>query len=85
LKFISLCKLKVKPTSEVFKKTDERFEAHPEVKPLSFDYTLGRYDVILVTEAPDEKAVMKVLIEFKDVVESETLVAVPRDEIRKIL
>jgi uncharacterized protein with GYD domain len=77
--------LKVKPTPEVFKQTDERFKTHPEVKPLLFDYTLGRYDVVLVTEAPDEKAVMKLLIEFKDIVESETLVAVPREEIKRIL
>ncbi len=77
--------MRVKPTPEVLKQTDEKFKAHPEAKIISFDYTLGAYDAVLVTEGPDVKACMKLLIEFVDIVETETLVAIPREEIREML
>ncbi len=55
------------------------------VKIVSAYWTLGRYDAIFTLEAPDEKAVMKALLQFGDVVATETLVAVPRDEATKLL
>ncbi len=54
-------------------------------KIVSAYWTLGRYDAVLTVEAPDEKAVMKALLQFGDLVATETLVAVPRDEATKLL
>ena len=70
---------------EEMKRSDERLKAHPEVKFISMDYTLGRYDIVCVIEAPDEKTTMKVMIEFGDILSSETLVAIPREEIKTFL
>jgi len=45
-------------------------------------WTLGRYDSVWITEAPDEKTQMKILMgsPFVNNVATETLVAVSRDE-----
>lgn len=43
-------------------------------------WTLGRYDVVSIIEAPTEKDVMKVLLTWAPVVDMETLTTVPRDE-----
>ena len=48
-------------------------------------WTLGRYDAVSIVEAPTEKDVMKILLPLQDVIESETLVAVPREEAIKLL
>ncbi len=48
-------------------------------------WTLGRYDAVSIMEAPTEKDVMKILLPLQDVVDTETLVAVPREEAIKLL
>jgi uncharacterized protein with GYD domain len=48
-------------------------------------WTLGSYDGVTITEAPSEKDVMKILIAQQNVVETETLIAVPREEAIKLL
>jgi uncharacterized protein with GYD domain len=48
-------------------------------------WTLGRYDAVTLIDAPTEKDAMKALLLFQDIVETETLVAVPRDEAIKLL
>jgi uncharacterized protein with GYD domain len=48
-------------------------------------WTLGRYDSVSIIEAPSEKDAMKALLRFQDVVETETLVAVPREEALKLI
>jgi uncharacterized protein with GYD domain len=48
-------------------------------------WTLGRYDVVAFIEAPTEKDAMKALLGFQNVVDTETMVAVPRDEAIKFL
>ena len=40
---------------------------------------------VTITEAPSEKGVMKILIAQQNVLETETLVAVPRDEALQLL
>ncbi len=54
------------------------------IKMQSF-WTLGRYDAITVIEAPSEKDVMKILLPWQDILTSETLTAVPREEAIKLL
>lgn len=81
--FISLIKWKQVPTKEhqaiqQFTKTMKELEKQG-IK-MKVYWTLGRYDGVTITEAPSEKDVMKVLIAQQHVVETETLVAIPRDE-----
>lgn len=54
-------------------------------KFLSVYWTLGRYDVVITYEAPDEKAAMKGALNFSEFVSTETLVAVPREEAMKLV
>ena len=44
-------------------------------------FTLGKYDVVSIIEAPDEKSALRYAIATADEAESTTLVAVPKDEV----
>jgi uncharacterized protein with GYD domain len=44
-------------------------------------FTLGKYDVVSIIEAPDEKSAMKYALATADEAESATLVAIPKDEV----
>ncbi len=44
-------------------------------------FTLGKYDVVSIIEAPDERSAMKYAIATAEEAESATLVAVPKDEV----
>ena len=85
--FISLAKFRKKPTKEPMAETNRLFAKLPELggKILSAYWTLGRYDAVVIIEGPDEKAAMKGLISFGDLVSTETLVAVPAEEARKFV
>ncbi len=48
-------------------------------------WTLGRYDAITIMEAPTEKDAIKTLLSFQDVVDTETMIAIPREEAIKLL
>jgi uncharacterized protein with GYD domain len=48
-------------------------------------FTLGRYDVVLVSECPDEKAHMKISMQFGELASSESMVAVPAEEAEKLV
>jgi uncharacterized protein with GYD domain len=48
-------------------------------------WTLGRYDGVAITEAPTEKDAMKAILSFQSLVDTETMVAVPREEAIKLL
>ena len=48
-------------------------------------WTLGRYDAVVVLEAPTEKDAMKVFLPWQDIISTETMVAVPREEAIKLL
>lgn len=68
-----------KPTKEVLVEVDRLMkEAEKEGgKFIGIYWTFGRYDMVTIAEGPDEKAAMKVLLKFTDVVSTETLVALP--------
>jgi uncharacterized protein with GYD domain len=83
--FISLNKFRGKATKENTAKSNKILSSEPNVKVLSFYWTLGRYDSILIVEAPDEKTVMKMLTKIGDYAATETMVAVPREEAIKFL
>jgi uncharacterized protein with GYD domain len=54
-------------------------------KILGFYWTLGRFDTVLIFEAPNERMAMELSIGAADVVTTETLVAIPREEAIKLL
>jgi uncharacterized protein with GYD domain len=54
-------------------------------KVVSAYWTMGRYDAIVTLEAPSEKVALKALMRWGDYLNTETLVAVPRDEAVKLL
>ena len=86
LKFITLVKWKSAPKKELVDKfTKTLVELEKQGIKIQTYWTFGRYDGISVIEAPTEKDVMKMLIPWVDVVDLETLVAVPREEAIKLL
>ncbi|MDD1668837.1 MAG: GYD domain-containing protein [Methanomicrobiales archaeon] len=50
-----------------------------QVRFLGIYWTLGRYDSVVVFEAPDEKVAMNMALRRADRMDVETLVAVPAD------
>jgi uncharacterized protein with GYD domain len=54
-------------------------------KVLGMYWTLGRYDTVLIMEGKDEKEAMKGLLPWGDMLSTETLVAVRREEAAKLL
>jgi uncharacterized protein with GYD domain len=84
--FITLVKWKQIPKQGI---VDKGTKAGEEVRKqgikLQQYWTLGRYDAVLIIEAPTEKDAMKMLIPWQEVIETETMVAVPREEAIKLL
>ncbi len=84
--FITLVKWRQPPKKENVDKTTKRLEelAKQGVK-MKIYWTMGRYDAVTITEAPNEKEEMKVLLAFQDLVTTETMVGISRDEVIKLL
>lgn len=84
--FITLVKWKQTPTKEMIEQSTKRLEelANQDIK-LNIYWTLGRYDAVTIIEAPSEKDAMKALLLWQDVVATETMVAIPREEVIKLL
>jgi uncharacterized protein with GYD domain len=85
--FIMLVKDKKKPTKE---NTDRATKILDELKKkgikiLGFYWTLGRYDDVVIFEAPSEKDAMKLAFDVREDVTTETMVAIPREEGLKLL
>ena len=87
--FIVLIKWKDVPTETLragMNQVSQTIEALKE-KGIKVDlyWTLGRYDSVAIMEAPSEQAAMKILIGFRDIVDTETMVAVSREEAVKLV
>jgi len=80
--FIALVKFKTKLSREVVAQNLKDIEADTkgQVRYLGVYWTLGRYDTVVIFEAPDEKAAMNMALKRADRMEIETLVALPADE-----
>ena len=63
-------------------KLEKQYAQHG-LKVHSDFYTLGRFDNVMVVEAPDAKTVMDFFLAQAQVVTTETLVAVPKKDARK--
>jgi uncharacterized protein with GYD domain len=83
--FISLNRFRGKPTKENIKTSDKVLASDPKVKVLGFYWTLGRYDSVLIIEAPNEKTAMKIFTQVGDYAATETMVAIPREKAIKLL
>ena len=85
--FISLAKWKQKPTPEMIREADKLWDQLRKEggKVISAYWTIGRYDAIVTLEAPSERAALKALMRWGDYLNTETLVAVPREEAVKLL
>ena len=85
--FIKLCKVRKKLTKESIAEVTKVIQRMTKegVKYLNIYYTLGRYDVVAILEAPDEKVAMKAAMMVGDIESTETLVAVPREEAMKLV
>jgi uncharacterized protein with GYD domain len=83
--FITLLRFKkrAKEVTEVGKKIMQNLP--PDVKIIGTYWTLGRYDAVWVYEGKSEKDAIKVFIDAGDVVSTETLVAISREEALKLL
>lgn len=87
--FISLIKFKQMPSKEDLIKIDKlREELNKKgIKSLSWYWTLGRFDGVLIYEAPTAKDAMKFAVESAKLglASTETLLAIPREEAIKLL
>jgi uncharacterized protein with GYD domain len=85
--FISLSKFRRKPTKDTIAQSSKLFEqmAKEGGKVLGFYWTLGRYDTVVIVEGPDEKTAMRAILRWGDMLATETLVAVTREEANKLL
>ena len=84
--FIVLVKWKQAPKKELVDQGTKVIE-DLEKQGIMFHWywTLGRYDAVSIIEAPSEKDIMKLLLPWQDVVDTETMVGIPREEAIKLL
>lgn len=80
--FIALAKFKKKLSKEVVAENllDIEEDTKGQVRYLGIYWTLGRYDTVVLFEAPNEKVAMNMVLKRADRMDIETLVAVPADE-----
>jgi uncharacterized protein with GYD domain len=80
--FIALVKFSKKLTKEVVEQNlkDIEDDMKGQIKYQGIYWTLGKYDTVVLFEAPDEKAAMNMVLKRADRMKIETLVAVPGDE-----
>ena len=84
--FIVLIKWKQAPKKEIVDKATKSLEelGKQGIK-MQVYWTMGRYDAVTIMEAPNEKAATKTLLRFQDIIDTETMVAIPREEAVKLL
>ena len=82
---ISLVKLRRNPTKEDVAAMDKAMK-EPSIQGLkihSLHWTLGRYDLVIYSEAPNEKVALAAAFQLGEAASTETLVAIPREEALK--
>ncbi|UCC33129.1 MAG: GYD domain-containing protein [Candidatus Bathyarchaeota archaeon] len=84
--FIVLVKWKQAPKKEIIDKATKMLEelAKQGIKMRVY-WTMGRYDAVTFIEAPNEKVATKTILRFQGIVDTETMVAIPREEAIKLL
>ncbi|UCH69707.1 MAG: GYD domain-containing protein [Candidatus Bathyarchaeota archaeon] len=84
--FIVLIKWKQAPKKEIVDKATKTLEEQKKrgIKMRVY-WTMGRYDAVTIMEAPNEKEATKTILRFQGIVDTETMVAIPREEAIKLL
>ena len=83
--FIALVKFR-KKAKDAFELDNKIMENLPTgIKIIGTYWTLGRYDAVWIYEAPNEKEAMRLGINVGDVTQTETLVALTREEATELL
>jgi uncharacterized protein with GYD domain len=85
--FICLARWRKMPTKESVAQSSKLFEQMVKdgAKIIGIYWTLGRYDAVTIIEGPDEKTAMRSLLQWGDLLSTETLVAVTREEAMKLV
>jgi uncharacterized protein with GYD domain len=85
--FITFGKWRKKPTKEMVAQATKFFEQFVKEggKIVGYYWTLGRHDVVCIAETKDEKAIMKWGLQWGDLMSTETLVALTREEAIKLV
>jgi uncharacterized protein with GYD domain len=85
--FITLSKWKKKQTKAMIAQANKLFEQQVKegVKIIGQYWTLGRYDSVVIQEAKDEKSIMRAAMRWGDLISTETLTAVTREEAIKLV
>ena len=85
--FITHGKFKKKPTKALEAELQGimAVDAKEGIKFHGIYWTLGRYDAVAVFEASSEQAAMKMALRRADLMDTETLVAVPLAEVQKLV
>jgi uncharacterized protein with GYD domain len=83
MNFITLLKFRRRPTKEEVEMTPKRVEA-AGVKVKEAYWCLGRFDAVVISEAPNAETAMKAFSQSLDVASTETMVAIPREEAIKL-
>ncbi len=85
--YIGLVKFRQKPTKETVRVNLELSEKEKKEGSIvrATYWTLGRYDAVVIMEAPNERAIMKSSIARGDWARVETLIAIPAEEARKLV
>ena len=85
--FICFAKWRKKPTKESLVQTSKLFEQMVKEgdRIIGQYWTLGRYDAVVIMEGKDEKTAMRHILRWGDLLATETLVAVTREEAMKLV
>ena len=83
MQFVTLIKFRRRPTKAEVESTPNRVEA-AGVKVLSSFWCLGRYDAVVISEAPNVEIAMKGFSSILDYASSETMAAIPRADAVKL-
>ncbi|MEI7591008.1 MAG: GYD domain-containing protein [Deltaproteobacteria bacterium] len=80
--FIALIKFKTKLSKEVVAQNlkDIASDTKGQIRHMGVYWTLGRYDTVVLFEAPNEKVAMNMVLKRADRMEIEILVAMPADK-----
>jgi len=79
--FIAMAKFKQNLSEEIVAQNmlDIETDTHEGVHYRGIYWTLGKYDTVVIFEAPNEKVAMDVVLRRADRMDIETLVALPAD------
>ena len=83
--FVVLAKMKGEISPSFMEATEKALKCPPPgLKIHNVFWTLGQYDFIIIYEAPNEKAAIKMGTGWAEFCETQTLVAVPNEEATKM-